>query len=574
MTINDLFSTYHKIIIPEFQRAYSWGRSQVEEFLLDIEESSTTEQQYYYGHYLVLREDKDGNVIDGQQRLTTLALFLAAAKHTLGIDLPLYELLLSKFHTVEYDDLFFQNLLRGKHFAKKDLPTQSAKRLLDAYQQLKIYCENETYSSRITDYIEVLATAEITLHEITSLVRATQVFTYANDRGKPLTELEKVKAFVAYQYYRLGAPEASIVAFYDRFTRIYNSIELISYRNEDQVLHACLDAYYTFFDKNKGFSDAFYEAVKLSEEQDKSVEDQLAWLDKFSQRLELAFNGLVELDKFGKSEYGKESAYQAMLILPKTQPFYAFFIRLNELDRFNADIVTDAYERLFYVFELLFLAEHAKSSRISLSTRFKNSEFFVYEDQLSSVDVFMQNHVDWIEENWLQGEDSAWHLDLLQENLCHYGQIYTQLEHPLVNYVLWQYECSLRDRRMRNIDYFDITEPSIEHIGPQSIMKNGHTPGSGYSFSQRVNPESDKFLNRLHGWGNLLLVPKSLNSGLGYSSWHDKREKIRQTSTGPSAQHPTLKQYEEVIYHKKWTSEAIQERGEKIVNFIEAKWFR
>lgn len=84
--------TYRKLVgngltyrIPPFQRDYSWGETEWEDLWLDI--LGTLEPGGEPGHYmgyLVLQsqDDKQFDVIDGQQRLTTLSLIiLATLKH-------------------------------------------------------------------------------------------------------------------------------------------------------------------------------------------------------------------------------------------------------------------------------------------------------------------------------------------------------------------------------------------------------------------------------------------------------------------------------------------------------------
>lgn len=62
--------------IPDYQRGFSWGNSEIETFFNDIENE---EKGYYIGNILVTGLDDDHlSVIDGQQRLTTLALLLLA----------------------------------------------------------------------------------------------------------------------------------------------------------------------------------------------------------------------------------------------------------------------------------------------------------------------------------------------------------------------------------------------------------------------------------------------------------------------------------------------------------------
>jgi len=67
--------------IPRFQRDYSWTEEEWEDLWTDLQASLKNggEPAHYMG-YLVLqtRDDKYFDVIDGQQRLTTLSLIVLA----------------------------------------------------------------------------------------------------------------------------------------------------------------------------------------------------------------------------------------------------------------------------------------------------------------------------------------------------------------------------------------------------------------------------------------------------------------------------------------------------------------
>lgn len=76
-----------QIIVPDYQRAYAWETpsdssrsSQVDVFLADLERHQLCHScsPYYLGHFLFERTDDKLHIIDGQQRLTTITLFLQA----------------------------------------------------------------------------------------------------------------------------------------------------------------------------------------------------------------------------------------------------------------------------------------------------------------------------------------------------------------------------------------------------------------------------------------------------------------------------------------------------------------
>ncbi|EGQ7768655.1 DUF262 domain-containing protein [Vibrio parahaemolyticus] len=67
------FNRYDKIIIPQYQRSYAWDGDNVQVFWQDIKESIDEERDRYFIGPIVSRSigDKEVELIDGQQRLTT-----------------------------------------------------------------------------------------------------------------------------------------------------------------------------------------------------------------------------------------------------------------------------------------------------------------------------------------------------------------------------------------------------------------------------------------------------------------------------------------------------------------------
>ncbi len=64
--------------IPRFQRPYSWDRTNVEEFWSDVVAS---EGDYFIGSMVVYGSSGTFGLVDGQQRLTTITLFLSALRN-------------------------------------------------------------------------------------------------------------------------------------------------------------------------------------------------------------------------------------------------------------------------------------------------------------------------------------------------------------------------------------------------------------------------------------------------------------------------------------------------------------
>lgn len=68
-----------KFVVPDFQRNYAWEAKQVNEFWNDLEFVTQNKNDHFVGSVILLQEDgsTDLQVIDGQQRLTTIFILIS-----------------------------------------------------------------------------------------------------------------------------------------------------------------------------------------------------------------------------------------------------------------------------------------------------------------------------------------------------------------------------------------------------------------------------------------------------------------------------------------------------------------
>lgn len=91
-----IYTDQHKPVtgrlrIPEYQRPYRWGAQQIDALLQDLHEHKKNNQDhpdlhYYLGSLILHQKDDELNIIDGQQRITTLALLSSQMKQQPKID--------------------------------------------------------------------------------------------------------------------------------------------------------------------------------------------------------------------------------------------------------------------------------------------------------------------------------------------------------------------------------------------------------------------------------------------------------------------------------------------------------
>lgn len=88
--LSKIFSKEFDYYIPAYQRPYAWTEEETETLFNDLLDFYQTEQvdNYFLGSIVLIKEDDKphADVIDGQQRLTTLTIFIAVIASYLSGD--------------------------------------------------------------------------------------------------------------------------------------------------------------------------------------------------------------------------------------------------------------------------------------------------------------------------------------------------------------------------------------------------------------------------------------------------------------------------------------------------------
>ena len=132
LKVQALFESKQTYIIPMYQRNYAWGEKEIDQLILDIQDyqkqsdqlnqGQTQGSKKYYIGTLVVFERSDGTyeIIDGQQRFTTLTLLAICLKRLskeekIVLDMSWFNQFNLDFESRPKSSLTFQALLRGDH---------------------------------------------------------------------------------------------------------------------------------------------------------------------------------------------------------------------------------------------------------------------------------------------------------------------------------------------------------------------------------------------------------------------------------------------------------------------------
>lgn len=221
LNIEEIFNKFYEV--PEYQREYVWKKSNVLALLNDIYSAFKENQQnaYFIGTTVVATNLKGASleVIDGQQRLTTLFILLSIFTQKVAKDYDRQDILnkliknkswdsfgnlSSRYHlNLNYSNAqkFLEiintqpnNLIKQLHADYGNRLPDTIKNLYNAYQQINDFLDEHCVNSE-----ELFAFITYTLHQVfvlqitTDINRALQIFETINERGVGLNPLDLIK---------------------------------------------------------------------------------------------------------------------------------------------------------------------------------------------------------------------------------------------------------------------------------------------------------------------------------------------------------------------------------------------
>lgn len=158
------------LTIPPYQRPYKWSEKNVIQLLEDIfEYVNIKKKEYRIGNIILHNEDKKNNVVDGQQRLTTISLLLKKLDN-------------------DFDGLLLEE--KYKHTISKNNIVYNF-RIIDKWVNTKF--GNDEVKIKLKN--KILDKCEFVLFTVYEQDEAFQLFDSQNARGKALEPYDLLKAF-------------------------------------------------------------------------------------------------------------------------------------------------------------------------------------------------------------------------------------------------------------------------------------------------------------------------------------------------------------------------------------------
>ncbi|MGE6761649.1 DUF262 domain-containing protein [Corallococcus interemptor] len=555
--LHKVFSDDFAFEIPEYQRPYAWKQQQADELLLDlIGALGTTETSvigqatpYFLGSIVLIEKEKAKfEVVDGQQRLTTLTILLSALRHV--ITAPRIQASISRFLMQEGDEVlstldrprlklrqqdapFFKKYIQDNGGFAELLKLQT-KPATEAQENIRANAQHfadalaklpEQDCQRLVAYIA--QRCFLVIVSTSNLDSAFRIFSVLNDRGLDLAVSDIIKAEL------LGRLHSSDSGHTDEYQRRWEALENDLGRDRFQTLFNHIRMIHSR-KKLKGTVLAEFREFVL-----KGRPDVGAFLDQSFFPYGQAFETILKVNYQGMDEVAARKVNAAL----------KWFSYID-----NTDWLPPA---------ILYLKKHSNSPAQLV-------EFFQDLERLSAFFMFVRPTINVRLERYSQVLEA---IDL-NANLRADGSPLqlTQEEREEAMQVIegdvYNAYPTVRRLILLRLDSeisaggatYELDRLSVEHVVPQTVK-----PGSEW---EKHFPDAGARQQMIHRLGNLVLLTRRKNSQASNYDFAVKKAKYFSTAEGVT----NFALTNMVLKEDSWTSAHFQARQTDLSQRLKAIW--
>lgn len=547
--LHKIFCNDFLFSIPPYQRPYAWTTEQANELLTDFlaflgEDTRPIDEvnPYFLGSIVLIKkpEQPNADVVDGQQRLTTLTILLAvlrtvvADKFVTGVQRYLYEdgdeILGTpnryRLRLRQRDADFFQKYVQDENginalFQLDSAQLQDTERNMQnnaKYFRDELLTLHESQRGRLLQYM--MTRCYLVVVSTPDLDSAYRIFSVLNTRGMDLGITDLLKAEI------IGKIPEKHQA---KYNSIWEDEEEDLGRETFQELFAHIRMIFRKAKLRETALNEFRKFILPTLKSEKFIEDVLK---PYSDALEIIKTVSYQSDK------GAEAVN-------------SMFRWLNQIDNF--DWLPSA---------ILYLSKHMHQS-VKLKT------FFTDLERLAAGLMVMRADINYRIERYGQlltaienGDDLSLDDSPLQLTMDETKQIVLTLRGDLYTmkrirqYVLLRLDAALSQGEAQ----YDYPVISVEHILPQN-------PKAGSKWLEWFDDEEVR-LEYVHKIGNLALLSRRKNAEAQNYEFEKKKDKYFTSGNGVSAFAITT----QVLQQKEWTPEIIDERQTALISKLRFVW--
>ncbi|MBK7816419.1 MAG: hypothetical protein IPJ60_02010 [Sphingobacteriaceae bacterium] len=328
----------------------------------------------------------------------------------------------------------------------------------DAKLYFQLEFQKET-TKNLLNILKKVEESQLTTIELQEKKDAALMFELQNNRGRDLTNMEKLKSYLMYQMYVYSRKEetnSNIEEISNIFKLIYGLINDIKLSEDSILLYHCM----AFI---KGYQ---YRTLEDIKEVYKKSPDRVKWILEFIQELHSTFSNMK------KMELSKDFYFKKLRQL--TIPAFVYPFLVKGYKYFGND--EEKLNKLFQIMEVIVFRYYLISSRADIIARL-NEILNSFHGELTSLNINLKNKFN---ETWHWG-------DINTQNILE-GYIYNN---SMLNYILWEYEASIQ-KKGYVVGIMKLVNEQIEHISP-IVPTDGGALASGYDVNKE-NIYSEEFI--------------------------------------------------------------------------------
>lgn len=508
----EVFFTGKYFSIPNYQRNYAWEIRNIDDLFDDILEGMDTNVGHYIGTF-ILSQNQESNsydVVDGQQRLTTLTMILNSTINKLTCDtdriinrdkfIQTNSTKKWKLELLGDNDEFFKDLLSSIPVK----PVNKSQRLLqEAYNHINSRIQEIKSSGKENEFLNFIKNLEAMEFTESDSGKAIRIFQTVNDRGKPLSNIDKAKSLLIYYSSRFlnGKYDNIINRSFGKMYHYYNEIKeiseeygisLINHKNftEDSIMRYHFIAYpndkYDYNATANYVLDVFLKNVLKSKKSD--LNDLESFIKEYVEDLTIFFENLLSIVNKVKTE---KKYYKIFSLLGLSALLYPLAIRLETRKLLDITIMSKAITFL----DLIEIADlRVYKTRGTDPTR--DISYLAYDSKSIQEDEIERRLISFIK-NFMG--DTQFKSSL--ENDV-YGN--AALKHIFIEYDEEFIKTNGNTPySLQNLINLNQTTPTIEHVFAQEVR---------FSFPSRGFHSDEEYIAKIHKFGNLTILEKNLNS--------------------------------------------------------------
>ncbi len=550
--------------IPKYQRGYAWEIQNIRELFEDVVESIESNSNHYIGTIVLSKSEDDDEkfyVVDGQQRITTTTLIISALiKKLTEKDQAYYE----RFYLKEDERYRLTPLNRDCKFltdlldSKVGEPQNKSQRYLkEAYEEIKFKVEKIDDKLKFLKSVEKLEVMEFVENSEGDAIR---IFQTVNDRGKPLSNMEKAKSLLIYFSNRyldkkldnqINDCFSDIFEIYDDIKHLGEELNITLIKNkefnEDNLMRY---HFVSYSDENYDPTASYvlqFLKNKLTNFRNTSTTENYQeiedFINSYTESLKSFFENCKNVIERAKTE---PKYFKLFVVLNLSATLYPLIVKLESLKLLDKNLETKNYEK-FTFYDLIELIEVRVYKTRATDPKADISRLVFDIDKKRPIDI--QNWLLWFNGRWMSKEE-------FQSRM--YGWIFGN---RALNHIFINYSESLQKKEYKISELIAISNknPNIEHILAQ-------TP----TFAPRALGFKNKedFIDFEHNLGNLTILERSLNSSIQNKSAIDKVE-----AYGKSTFIMTKMIGSEIDTKKTFTKTELNERTKLIAEYCLERWW-